>query len=332
MADVARLAGVNPSTVSHVLNGTRAVSGPTREAVLAAVERTGYRQNTLARSLARSATTTLGLASGFVANPHLAALVTSVERAARAAGYTLVLADTHDDPAEELRVLHELAGRRVDGVVLAPSARAAEEALPFLAGSRLPTVLLDRFADAPLDQVGPEGSAATEALTAHLLDLGHRRTAFVAGLEGLSSTTERRDGYLRAVAARGLAPLVLPGASDTRTAEEVVTAAFSAPGRPTAVVVGNNSMTVGTLRALRALGLRLPADVALVCYDDPEWADLVEPRLTALAQDVPAMATRAVQMILERIAGSDAPPRRERVAPTLRHRDSCCAAGDPARG
>ncbi|MFD0483917.1 LacI family DNA-binding transcriptional regulator [Kineococcus sp. GCM10028916] len=324
MADVARLAGVNASTVSHVLNGTRAVSGPTREAVLSAIASTGYRQNTLARSLARSSTTTLGLASRFVSNPHFADLVTSIEGAARAAGYTLVLADTHDDPVEEVRAVHELADRRVDGMLLAPSVHAEVEALPFLAAHGIPTVLLDRFADADVDQVAPENTEATALLTSHLADLGHRRLAFVAGLTGLSSTSERHAGFSRVLAERGLTGVVLDGGSETSLAETAVLSAFAGAERPSAVVVGNNSMTVGTLRALRSLGLSVPDDVALACYDDPEWADLVEPRLTAIHQDVPAMATRAVTMILERLAGT-APdtPRRERIPPTFRHRNSC---------
>jgi LacI family transcriptional regulator len=324
MADVARLAGVNASTVSHVLNGTRTVSGPTREAVLTAIASTGYRQNTLARSLARSATTTLGLASRFVSNPHFADLVTSIEGSARAAGYTLVLADTHDDPAEELLAVHELADRRVDGILLAPSVHAEVEALPFLAAHRIPTVLLDRFADSDVDQVAPENTEATALLTSHLADLGHRRLAFVAGLAGLSSTSERLAGFRRVLAERGLSEVVLDGGSETDLAEAAVLRGFAGHDRPTAVVVGNNSMTVGTLRALRTLGLSVPDDVALVCYDDPEWADLVEPRLTAIHQDVPAMATRAVTMILERLAGTaPATARRERIAPTFRHRGSC---------
>ncbi|WP_218884757.1 LacI family DNA-binding transcriptional regulator [Kineococcus aurantiacus] len=328
MADVARLAGVNASTVSHVLNGTRTVSGPTREAVLDAVARTGYRQNTLARSLARSSTTTLGLASRFVSNPHFADLVTSIESTARRAGYSLVLADTHDDPAQELRAVHELADRRVDGLLLAPSVHAVDEALPFLARAGIPTVLLDRFADCVFDQVAPENTDATALLTAHLADAGHTSVAFVAGLAGLSSTSERTAGFHRVVRERGLDGVVLDGRSETPVAEAAVLSAFASPGHPTAVVVGNNSMTVGALRALRTLRLRIPDDVALVCYDDPEWADLVDPPLTAIHQDVPAMATRAVTMILERLAGTaPAAPRRERIRPTFRHRASCGCAG-----
>ena len=155
MGDVARLAGVSQSTVSHVLNDTRTVSEASRAAVLQAIADTGYRQNALARSLATSRTMTLGLASTPVSNPYFGDLVQSVERSARAAGYSLLLGDTHDDPEQEQQVVQHLADRRVDGVLLAPSAGAGDGALPFLRSAGLPAVLLDRFADAELDQVAP---------------------------------------------------------------------------------------------------------------------------------------------------------------------------------
>jgi LacI family transcriptional regulator len=261
-----------------------------------------------------------------VSNPYFGELIQSVERSAQAAGYTLVLGDTHDDPEQEERVVQQLADRRVDGVLLAPSARAAEGALPFLRSAGLPTVLLDRFADVELDQVAPENEDATASLVDHLADLGHRRIAMVTGLPGLHSTTERLAGYRRVVHHRGLDDdprLVLEGKSEVATAEQAVLQVFATDDAPTAVVIGNNAMTIGVLKALRTLDLGIPHDVAVVCYDDFEWADLFEPRLTAIAQDVGAMGARAVEMMVERLAEPDAPYRRERVLPGFRHRTSC---------
>jgi LacI family transcriptional regulator len=326
MGDVARLAGVSQSTVSHVLNETRAVSDASRTAVLRAVADTGYRQNALARSLATSRTMTLGLAATPVSNPYFGELVQSVERSARAAGYSLVLGDTHDDPDQEQQVVQQLLDRRVDGVLLAPSGDAEVGALPFLRSAAVPTVLLDRFADVPLDQVAPENEDATAVLTGHLADLGHRRIAMVSGLRGLHSTTERLAGYRRVVRARGLdddPALVLAGGSDVATAERAVLDHLTAGHRPTALVVGNNAMTIGSMKALRRLRLRIPEDVALVCYDDFEWADLFEPRLTAIAQDVQAMGTRAVSMMVDRIGDPERPFRQERTVPRYQHRTSC---------
>ena len=326
MADVARAAGVSASTVSHVLNGTRTVSEPTRSLVLTAISSTGYRHNVLARSLATSSTMALGLAISTSTNPYFGELIRAVEKNARSAGYMLMLADTHDDDQVERRVVDELLNRRLDGILLAPSPGAVDGTLPFLLSAGVPTVLLDRFADVDLDQVGSDNTGPTARLVDHLADLGHRRIAMVGGLRGLRSSSERLAGFAQTVAARRLdddPALVLDGGSDSTLAEKAVLRTFRKRSRPTAVVVGNNAMTIGTLRALRTLGLRVPADVALVCYDDFEWADLFEPGLTAMRQDVAQIGRTAVDLVVGRIRDPTSPPRRHVVAPTYRHRDSC---------
>lgn len=326
MAQVGVLAGVSASTVSHVLNGTRRVSDATREQVLRAVAITGYRHNILARSLATSSPMALGLAISSVADPYFGDLIRSIERGARAAGYMVVLADTYDDPQTERQVVEQLLDRRVDGVLLAPSAGASEGAVPLLEAARVPTVLVDRTAPVDLDQVAPENTRAVAQLTEHLADLGHTRIAVVTGLPGLSTSTERLAGFQQAVAARGLdddPALVLAGASRGDTAARAVHEQFGGRTRPSAVVVGNNAMTIGTVRALQSLGLRVPEDVPLVCYDDFEWADLFSPRLTAMGQDVAQMGWRAVELMLDRLSQPGAPRRLLRVTPTFRHRASC---------
>src|SRR3954454_11308192 len=129
MADVARLAGVSVTTVSHGVNGTRAASERTRRAVRAAIERTGYRPNTLARALARGGTQSLGLAISGLSNPYFMDVVAAAAAAAGRAGHTLLLGDTHEDPEQELRIVRALAERQVDGLLLAPSVGAREHAL-----------------------------------------------------------------------------------------------------------------------------------------------------------------------------------------------------------
>lgn len=331
MADVGRAAGVSASTVSHVLNGTRTVSASTRELVLDAISVTGYRHNVIARSLATSTTMSLGLAISSAANPYFGDLIRSVEANARAAGYMLMLADTHDDSEVERRVVEELLSRRTDGILLAPSAGAIDRALPYLAATGAPTVLIDRFVDAELDQVGSENTAAMAHLVAHLAEIGHRRIAMVCGSRGLPSTSERIAGFRRTVAELGLDDdpgLELDGGSETAQAEHAVLTLFSEPGYPSAVAVGNNAMTIGTMRALRHLGIRVPDDVALVCYDDFDWADLFDPRLTAMEQDVARIGSIAVDLVVERIQDPARPPRRKVLEPTYRHRDSCgCTRG-----
>lgn len=326
MGDVARLAGVSASTVSHVLNGTRKVDAATRVRVEEAIVKTGYRRNVVARSLAAGRTHTIGLSISALTNPYFGNLVHAVERALSNAGYVLIVGDSHDEVESEKRVVDSLLDRQVDGMIVAPSAGADRGALPEIARTGTPLVLIDRGVDVGCDQVVPENFSSARSLTAHLLDLGHRRIGVLHGLAGISSTTERFDGYSAALADRGIAvdpTLVLDGASSTDVAEREVRALMSDDDRPTALVSLNNSMTIGALKALRGLGLSIPADVAFVCFDDFEWSDLFEPRLTAAAQDVETIGATAAELLLARIRGDDAAPQRIYVPTTFHHRNSC---------
>src|SRR5689334_912199 len=204
MSDVARLAGVSVTTISHVINGTRPVSERTRRSVMSAIERTGYRPNTIARALARGGTQSLGLAISGLSNPYFMDVVAAIEEAAGRAGYTLLLGDTHEDPEDELRIVKTLAERQVDGMLLAPSVGALAHALPYLKQAETPVVLLDRFLDAPLDQVGCDNEQPTARLVEHLIDSGHTRIAMAIGIPGLSTTDERVRGYRLALDRAGL--------------------------------------------------------------------------------------------------------------------------------
>ncbi|MGE0214467.1 LacI family DNA-binding transcriptional regulator [Mycolicibacterium sp.] len=326
MGDVARIAGVSASTVSHVLNGTRKVNTATRLRVEAAIEETGYRRNVVARALAAGRTHTVGLSISALTNPYFGDLVHAVERALSDAGYVLIVGDSHDEPESEKRVVDSLLGRKVDGMIVAPAAGAERGTLPEITGAGTPLVLIDRGADIDSDQVSSENLTSAQSLTEHLLDLGHRRVAVVRGRPGLSSTTERFDGYIAALAGRGMkieADLILDGDSNTDIAEREVRKLMSAANPPTALVSMNNAMTIGTLKAVNGLGLSIPGDVAFVCYDDFEWADLFEPKLTAAAQDVDTVGATAVRLLLRRIQGDQDAPQRIRVPTTFHHRNSC---------
>ena len=326
MGDVARIAGVSASTVSHVLNGTRKVNNATRLRVEAAIEETGYRRNGVARSLAAGRSHTVGLSISALTNPYFGSLVHAVERALSDAGYVLIVGDSHDDVTSEQRVTGSLLDRQVDGMIVAPAAGSERATLPEITRTGTPLVLIDRGVDAGCDQVGPENFSSARSLTAHLLDLGHRRIAVVRGLAGISSTIERFDGYCTALTDRGIAvdpALVLDGESNTDVAEREVHALMSRTDRPAALVSLNNAMTIGTLKALRGLDLSIPGDVAFCCYDDFEWSDLFQPRLTAAAQDVETIGVTAVELLLRRIRGNDDAPQQIRVPTTFHHRNSC---------
>ena len=326
MGDVARLAGVSASTVSHVLNGTRNVDAATRQRVEAAITETGYRRNVVARSLAAGRTHTVGLSIAVLTNPYFGSLVHAVERALSDAGYVLIVGDSHDDVESEKRVTDSLLDRQVDGMIVAPAAGSERITLPGITRTGTPLVLIDRSLDIGSDQVGPENFSSARSLTEHLLAVGHRRIGIVRGIAGISSTTERFEGYLAALAGRGIEAdpaLIVDGESSTAVAERVVSSLMAGADRPTAVVSMNNSMTIGTLKALRNLGLSIPSDVAFVCYDDFEWSDLFEPKLTAAAQDVETIGATAAQLLLRRLQGYDGAPQNIRVPTTFHHRTSC---------
>jgi LacI family transcriptional regulator len=324
MEDVASRAGVSTSTVSHVLNGTRKVSPTTVQAVQRAIQQLGYIPNTLARSLARSSTNTIGVAISALSNHYFSETVHAIETECAKHGYMMLFADPHDDPEQELRVVTALHHRRVDGILLAPS--TGSKALEYLQANEVPTVLVDRMMNEQFDQVGVENTRSTEALVTHLIEHGHRRIGFIAGRPGLGTTDERVAGYRAALQAAGLLvdpQLVVNGDSNSETARIATAQLLALPARPTAIMAGNNLMTLGAMHALRDAKVEVPGHIALVGFDDFDWADFFVPRLTLIAQPVKELGARAVQMLLQRMASPAAPTHSVRLSPTLQLRNSC---------
>lgn len=337
MADVARSAGVSVATVSHVLNGTRPVLPHTRQAVMDAMDELGYTPNTLARSLVTSRTRSIGLAVSAISNPYFTEILQGVEAGALEHGYSLLIADPHDDPEHERKVAQLLHERRVDGMIVAPSA-APRELLAYLGRHKVPTVLLDRLVDMPedgptrFDQVCADSAGPMARLVTHLAGLGHRRIGLVSGLPGLSTTSERLAGYREGLATAGLGydgHLVVHGDSESAGAEQATAALLSLAPPPTALVTANNAMTIGALRALRGHGMSVPGDIALCCFDDFAWADLFSPRLTAIAQPSREIGAQAVRVLLDRLAEPDRPARTLRLPCAFVHRTSCGCPEQP---
>jgi LacI family transcriptional regulator len=325
LRDVSAIAGVSLSTVSHVINRTRVVSEPARERVEAAIRQTGYTPNSLARSLKTAVTHTIGVAIGDIRNPYFTDVVQALEESARERGYSLLLSDSGDNPEREMDTLRVLVERRVDGLIFAP-ANPGRAALEFLQQRGVKLVQIDRIADAAWDYVVAGNTAATRQMVRHLCDIGHRRIAMLAGLADLSSTRERIAGFRRGLhdAGQSAEPdLIVAAGSRSEPARAATLALMRSANPPTALVAGNNLMALGAMRALRERGLAVPQDVALVAFDDFEWADLFSPRLTTIAQPCRQIGETAVRLLLERIHAPDLPPRHVRLPAVMQHRDSC---------
>lgn len=330
MAEVAGLAGVSTSTVSHVLNGTRRVLPETEAAVRAAIESTGYIHDTIARSLVTGGTMTVGVAMSAISNPYFADSLHAIEQALTLAGYSVLLAETHDNSHKEQQAVASLLSRRVDALILAASDDPSR-ALAIAARAGVPVVLIDRVIDADLDQVGCFNVAPTAQLVDHLADRGHRRIAMIVGRRGIATTEERIAGYRRGLRRHGLPfdpEMLAAGDGSDVQAERAVRRLLCLAVPPSALIVGNNLMTVGAMAGLRAAGVEVPRDLALVAFDDFAWADLFSPRLTTIAQPTQQIGERAVAMILARVADPERPARTVRLEPTFVHRDSCGCATD----
>ncbi|MDY7560468.1 LacI family DNA-binding transcriptional regulator [Pseudomonas sp. CCC3.2] len=327
MDDVAKLAKVSTSTVSHVLNGTRKVSPVTARAVESAVQCLDYIPNTLARSLARSTTNTIGVAISALSNHYFSETVHAIETESARHGIMMLFVDTHDDPEQELRVVKALHHRRVDGILLAPSMDTKHHrTLAYLQANEIPTVLVDRFAAKGFDQMGVENKRSSQALVAHLIEHGHQRIACVAGRRGFSTTEERIEGYRAALSAAGLRfdpALLVNGQSSSEPARLATRQLLTLASPPTAIMAANNMMTIGTMHALRDAGIAVPEQMALVGFDDFDWADFFVPRLTVIAQPVEALGARAVKLLLKRIESPEGKRQTVRLPPTLRIRNSC---------
>ena len=326
IADVARKAGVSMSTVSHVVNGTRRVAPATAKAVQAVIDAIGYRPNALARSLKTASTRSVGIAISAIANAYFIDIICAIEAECARLGMMVFLSDTQDDPERELEVVTALHQRRVDGVILAPSADPERRALAYLRDVRLPCVLVDRTLDPSFDQVGVNNREAMRALVDHVAGFGHRRIGYVGGHPGFETTLERIVGYRESLERVGQPfdeRYLVTGSATTDGAAAAAHRLLSLPEPPTAIVAGNNLATIGVMRSIRERSLRVPNDVSVAGFDDFEWADCFEPRLTLVAQPCQEIGRRAATLLMERIAAPDGERRSLQLAASLIVRDSC---------
>ncbi|QYJ17032.1 HTH-type transcriptional repressor PurR [Rubrobacter xylanophilus DSM 9941] len=324
MRDVARRAGVSPATVSRVLNGVPTVGEEHRRRVLRAIEELGYRPNRLASNLRRRKAETIGVVVSDIENPHFTQMVRAVEDAAYRRGYRVLLCNTDEEPEKQRSYLEVLADERVLGVILSPSdPRGAE--ISRLLDLGIPVVAFDRtVADPRADAVTVDNAGGVRLAARRLIAAGHEKIGFVGGSRSIETGAERLAGYEAAMLEAGLEPVSVEGGFRIEGGREAARRLLSE--ELTALIVGNNLMTIGALKALRERRVRVPNDVALVAVDDPFWAELVEPPLTTLAQPVRRMADCAMEMMLERISGERSEPRREIFGFELRVRGSCGTA------
>jgi LacI family transcriptional regulator len=318
MRDVAIVAGVGIATVSRVVNGKPGVTPDLAERVTRAAELLGYRHDLTASSLRRAdrRTQTLGLVLEDAANPFSAALHRAVEDAAADRGVLVLAASTDEDPVRERGLVKTFTARRVDGLIVVPTGQTDTE-LDAARGGGTPVVCVDRPTTAPqVDTVTVDNRAGVRAAVKRLHAAGHRRIAFLGDLRSIWTAEERYAGFVEGLVEVGcvLHPsLVRRGLHGAEAAQKAAHDLLALAHAPTALVSGQNLLTIGARKALQEL--QLQRRLALIGFDDLSLADLLEPGISVIAQDHAAIGREAASLLFERLAGEDGPAR-HRVLPT----------------
>lgn len=312
--DVARHSGVARTTVSRVLNGGPNVRDEVRERVLASVAALNYRVNPQARSLAGGASRMLALilASDLEAEPnsfYASALELGALRECLASGYQLLARHVpQQSPDRRRQVLDLMTTQRCQGVILTPP--FADDVILIEEirknGGQVVTISPGGPGRAVADGVGIDDEAGGYDIARHLLDLGHRRFAFISGIEGHLSAEQRFDGLKRALAERGLDPAeveVVRGDFTFRSGSVQAARLLDRPDPPTALVCANDDMAAGALSVAHGRGLEVPGDVSITGFDDTPVSEIVWPPLTTVHQPLKDMGREAVLVLAERLTG-----------------------------
>ncbi|MBW4716514.1 LacI family DNA-binding transcriptional regulator [Saccharothrix obliqua] len=310
MNDVARLAGVSIKTVSRVVNDEAGVHPATADRVLAAIDQLGFRRNLSARNLRRgSSTGTVGLVLEDVGNPFYSGVTRAVEEVSRLRGRQVITGSSDEDPARERELALEFCSRRVDGLLIVPAGVQHAYLVPEMRAGT-PVVFLDRPAgDVVADTVLVDNVGGTAEAVRHLASFGHRRIAFLGDAPDIYTAGERLRGFREGCVRAGVRfdeSLVAMGPHDAGSVRAALHRLTTAAEPATAVVTGNNRITVHALRALAGSVAR----PALVGFDDFELADLLSPPVTVLAHDASALGRAAAELLHARLDGDASPPRR----------------------
>lgn len=308
--DVARVAGVSISTVSHVLNRTRRVSAPTEQRVRAAVAQLDYRPNSLARALVRQETKSIALIVPDNVNPFYAELARSIENAGFAAGYSVLLCNTDYNLTRESAYVDMLLSKQVDGVIYM-SVDFADSRLRLLHEAGIAVVVFDGLLDG-LDAVLLDNYAGARLAVEHLIELGHRRIACITGPSATRRGSATRVRAYRETLREYTLPhdpqLEVKGDWSYRSGQAAADALLKLPAPPTAIFSCNDSMAIGALAALHAHGIAVPDQVSVIGYDNIALSAYVTPPLTTMATPIVLAGHTLTQLLLDRIGGQPTTP------------------------
>jgi DNA-binding LacI/PurR family transcriptional regulator len=274
------------------------------------IEELGYHPSSLARSLKTRRTTTIAALVSDISNPFFTAVVRGIEDGLHERDHQMILCNTDEDGEKEDRYLRAMLAKRVDGLLIAPVGH--KDSFLRVISQHTPTLCIDRAApDLELPVVGVDNQGAARDAVAHLIQHGHSRIGAVGGLRRVSTSRARLEGYEAALREAGIQVdrgLIREGGSKVEGGAAATRELLALSDPPTAIFASNNLMTLGVLKALDADGMRCPADVALVGFDDHDWAEQFTPPLTVVRQPTYELGSLAAGALMQLVAGGSIDP------------------------
>lgn len=305
--DIADQAGVSVSTVSRVLNDKASeyrISPETTALILRIAEELRYRPNQVAQGLRLKTTHTLGLIAPDVSNPFFASIIKRVQNVAHDLGYSLVVCNTDENMELEVEHINLLYSKRVDGLIAMPVGQDAQHYREWLEKG-IPLVLLDRcFDDLQVPSVVVDNYAGAYEAVSYLLAAGHRRIAFIQGLPGTYTNTERLRGYKTALHDYGVDVdnrFIVGGDFRQENGYIETKLLLTMDQRPTAIFATGDLITLGALQAIYEEGYEIPSDISLLTFDDFDFAPYLRCPLTAVQQPKEMMGEMAVKLLVDHL-------------------------------
>lgn len=327
--DVAKLAEVSVSTVSLAFSNPGRVSARTLERIRTAATEVGYVADPLAQSLARGRSRMIGFVVGNVGNPFFGDIRRELETYALEHQHFVLITDSSGKTDRERDLIEHLIGLKIAGLALAPSSFGPDY-VEFIRSIKVPMVCFDqKVAGIERDFVGSDNFLAGAMLTEHLLQLGHRRIAFIAGPQHMHTAAERYRGFVETMASAGVEvnPNYVVDGQFTRSAGyEAAMRLLIQPERPTAILGANNAVALAALQAMQELGFNCPDDISLAMIDNVQWSSVITPRITMVVQDTLQLGNIIARRLLHRITNAEAihePPQDFVLAPKFVPGNSC---------
>ncbi len=304
ISDVAREAGVSIATVSYVLNKSKRVNPETAKKVSLAIKSLNYRPSRIAQSLVTKSTQIISVLISDITDPFFAPIVRGIEDVASESGYVVMIGNSDEDCTKTKNYFDVLGRHRIDGLIISPT--EGIEQMGLLNDLDIPMVFVNRkAAKDQVDVVETDNQLGSIIAIRHLASLGHSRIGIVSGPNSVSTYAGRLKGYEMGLAEAGLPidrELIRSGSYHADSGYRLTLELLNLETKPTALFITSGRLTQGAFRAIKGSGISIPKQLSLVCFDETEWSNLVDPPLTTIAQKTYQLGQMAARILLERLA------------------------------